>query len=429
MKRLLSLFSGCGGMDLGFEGNFWVHQDCINETIHPHWIVKKKEVWVLLKKTNFDIVFANDIKKPAYNAWMSYFGKRNFSGVFYLNSLVDLIKLSESKQFNFPENIDIITGGFPCQDFSISGKRKGCFSHKSHTGSYLQEDEDYLQENRGVLYQWMIKLIEKIYPKVFVAENVKGLTSLSISEEIFQNFKQCSNQGYFVIPKVLYAPNFGIPQRRERLFLIGIKKGALNLHSLHIFQEEEQSNLSFKQSLDVDFYPIEYYPFPSVTHDSFKNKKNLFNPNLKPYTTTKKVLENLNEPEQEKEDLSQTKYSKAKFLGKGQGQIEIDLEGLSPTIRAEHHGNIEYRRLSAELGGKYLDELNQGKIMRRLTVRECARIQTFPDDFAFVMDKKSSYPLSASQGYKLIGNAVPPLLAYHIAKRLENLWDCLFTDD
>lgn len=64
--------------------------------------------------------------------------------------------------------------------------------------------------------------------------------------------------------------------------------------------------------------------------------------------------------------------------------------------------------------------------MRRLTVRECARIQTFPDNFEFVRDKKSGYPLSASQGYKLIGNAVPPLLAYHLAKRLESLWNCLF---
>ncbi len=218
MKRLLSLFSGCGGMDLGFEGDFLVHQDCINETIHPDWIINNKQGWALLKKTDFEIVFANDIEKYAYNAWMSYFGKRNSNKIFNLNSVVDLIKLSEYENFNFPDNIDIVTGGFPCQDFSVSGKRKGCLSHKSHTGKYLQDDEDYLQENRGVLYQWMIKLIEKLSPKVFVAENVKGLTSLSISEQIFQDFKQCYNQGYFVIPKVLSAPDFGIPQKRERLF-------------------------------------------------------------------------------------------------------------------------------------------------------------------------------------------------------------------
>ncbi|MGK7941611.1 MAG: DNA cytosine methyltransferase [Crocosphaera sp.] len=390
---------------------------------------EKKEAWVLLKNTDFEIVFANDIEKYAYNAWMSYFGKQNINKIFHLNSLVDIIKLSEAKNFKLPDNIDIVTGGFPCQDFSVSGQRKGCLSHKSHTGNYLEDDEDHLQENRGVLYQWMIKLIEKISPKVFVAENVKGITSLSISEQIFQDFKQCYNRGYFVIPKVLYAPDFGIPQKRERLFLIGLKKDVLNRKALQIFQDEYQHNLSFKQSLDREFKYFKYFPFPPVTHYNLEDKQNLLNQNLKPYATTKSVLENLNEPEKETKDLSQMKYSKAKFLKKGQGQIEINLEGLGPTIRAEHHGNIEYRRLSLELGGRYLDELNQGKIMRRLTVRECARLQTFPDDFEFVRDKKSGYSLSASQGYKLVGNAVPPLLAYHIAKRLEDLWDCLFVND
>ncbi|MGK7930763.1 MAG: DNA cytosine methyltransferase [Microcystaceae cyanobacterium] len=426
MKRLLSLFSGCGGMDLGFEGNFWVHQDCINEKIHPHWIIKKEEQWVLLEKTNFEIVFANDIEKSAYNSWMSYLGKRHSNDIFHLESIVNLMKLSDAENFNFPHNIDIIMGGFPCQDFSISGKRKGCFSHKSHRGDYLQDDEDHLQENRGVLYQWMIKVLEKLSPKVFVAENVKGLASLPVAEQIFQDFKQCHNQGYFVIPKVLYAPNFGIPQKRERLFFIGLKKEALTSDIFPIFQNEEQDNLSFKQSLEREFKHNQYFPFPFPTHYCIENQPKWLDTNLKPYATLRSILDNLNEPEKEPEDLSQMKYSKAKFLKKGQGQIEINLEGLSPTIRAEHHGNIEYRRLSTECGGKYVDELQQGKIMRRLTVRECARIQTFPDDFEFVRDKKSGYPLSASQGYKLIGNAVPPLLAYHLAQRLEKLWNCLF---
>src|SRR5699024_12548236 len=80
-------------------------------------------------------------------------------------------------------------------------------------------------------------------------------------------------------------------------------------------------------------------------------------------------------------------------------------------------------------GGKYIEELNKGLGQRRLTVRECARLQTFPDDYEFVWRKsKNEEGLSASASYKLIGNAVPPLLAYHIAKRLEDNWKLYFEE-
>ena len=95
---------------------------------------------------------------------------------------------------------------------------------------------------------------------------------------------------------------------------------------------------------------------------------------------------------------------------------------MSPTIRAEHHGNIEYRRLSKENGGQIAEEYHLPQ--RRLSVRECARLQTFPDNYEFVTDK-----ISASEAYKLIGNAVPPLLGYHIAKHIESIWDVLFKEE
>jgi len=110
-----------------------------------------------------------------------------------------------------------------------------------------------------------------------------------------------------------------------------------------------------------------------------------------------------------------------------QGQIEVDLNGIGPTIRSEHHGNIEYRRLSIENGGRYINELSSGKKERRLTIRECARIQTFPDDYQFIISKsEGDKSVSASEAYKLIGNAVPPLLGFHIAKRLEDNWEKYF---
>jgi DNA (cytosine-5)-methyltransferase 1 len=415
IKRVLSLFSGCGGMDLGMEGDFWIHQDFINEKLHPNWIIDRENQLVKLGRTSFETVFANDIEITAKNAWLPYFQKRGKDDIFYLESIVNLVKQAEEGKFTFPNNIDVVTGGFPCQDFSVSGKRKGFNSQKSHLGNYLDDNEDMEKENRGMLYYWMKKVIEITLPKIFIAENVKGLNSLANVKQIIENdFKIINNNSYLVFSQLLYAPNYGIPQTRERLFFIGINKEFLNDKWLFFPNLENLINL-----------------FPETTH--YNPKNSIINKvNLKPYSTVKSALSGLKEPEQEKIDQAQMQYSKAKFYGKTQGQIEVNLDGLSPTIRAEHHGNIEFRRLSLELGGRYENELNLDQKMRRLTVRECARIQTFPDDYEFVRDKKISntiYPISASKAYKLIGNAVPPLLSYHIARKLEAIWDNLFNNN
>ncbi|MCZ8190053.1 MAG: DNA (cytosine-5-)-methyltransferase [Microcystis sp. LE19-338.1B] len=413
-KRVLSLFSGCGGMDLGLEGGFWVHQDCVNENIHRDWIVERREPWLKLPRTTFETVFANDITKAAHNAWIPYFEKRGKTNVFHLGSIVDLVKQAEKGEFQFPSNIDVVTGGFPCQDFSVSGKRKGFNSHKSHTGKLLDESEDSFQDNRGKLYYWMKRVIELTLPKVFIAENVKGLISLANVKDIIEDdFSAIGKDGYIVIPKLLFAPDYGIPQTRERIIFIGLNKTYL-----------KATAIAHLENHDI---------FPHSTHKVIKHQLNLFESiyPLKTYSTVGQILSGLAEPEDELFDLSQKSYSKAKHYGKTQGQIEVNLQGLGPTIRSEHHGNIEFRRLSLELGGKIINELAAGLKMRRLTVRECARIQTFPDDFEFVRPQNKGdekYSLSATDGYKLIGNAVPPLLAYHIARHLENQWDYLFED-
>jgi DNA (cytosine-5)-methyltransferase 1 len=413
-KRVLSLFSGCGGMDLGLEGGFWVHQDCVNENIHQDWVVERREPWLKLPRTTFETVFANDITKSAHNAWIPYFEKRGKKDVFHLGSIVDLVKQVEKREFQFPSNIDVVTGGFPCQDFSVSGKRKGFNSHKSHTGKLLDESEDSFRDNRGKLYYWMKRVIELTLPKVFIAENVKGLISLANVKDIIEDdFSAIGKDGYIVIPKLLFAPDYGIPQTRERIIFIGLNKTYL-----------KATAIAHLENNDI---------FPHPTHKVIKHQLNLFESiyPLKTYSTVGQILSGLAEPEDELFDLSQKSYSKAKHYGKTQGQIEVNLQGLSPTIRSEHHGNIEFRRLSLELGGKIVNELEAGLKMRRLTVRECARIQTFPDDFQFVRQQNKGdekYSLSATDGYKLIGNAVPPLLAYHMAKHLENQWDYLFED-
>ena len=146
-----------------------------------------------------------------------------------------------------------------------------------------------------------------------------------------------------------------------------------------------------------------------------------------PPVTCRKAFIELEEPSVSA-DASQKIYSKAKFMGKHcQGQAEIKIDSIAPTIRSEHHGNIEFRRLSAEHGGIIFDELEQGLEERRLTVRECARIQTFPDDYQFILKRTNeNVGVSSSDAYKIIGNAVPCVLAYNIAKHLAEKWDKFF---
>ena len=411
---VLSLFSGCGGMDLGFEGSFSVLPQSINEILTPNFIDKNlNNGFVQLKKTKFKTVFANDILTDARNAWVNFFSKRgqNAEG-FYKDSIVDLVKMYRNGFNVFPEEVDVVTGGFPCQDFSVAGKRNGFNSHKNHKGELI-DDNTASVETRGQLYMWMKEVIEITQPKIFIAENVKGLVNLGDVKSIIQNdFSSANGNGYIVLdPQILHSADFGVPQSRERVIFIGIKKSALKKSALSELEKETISE--------------QYNPYPNPTHSFTVEGKN-----LKHFVQLKDVFKHLLEPENT-EDISQRYYSKAKFMGKHcQGQTEIKLESISPTIRSEHHGNIEFRRLSKENGGQIENELNKGLKERRLTVRECALIQTFPPDYDFVIEnkngRKGSFLVSPSQAYKIIGNAVPPLLAYNLAKRIEEVWDLYF---
>lgn len=404
--NLLSLFSGCGGMDIGFEGDFTCLKKSINRRIHPEWIEEDNGDWVKVAPTIFHTVFANDIRPDAKAAWVSYFGnvKPNANQIYHLDSIVDLVKRAKGGEDVFPDNIDIITGGFPCQDFSIAGKRLGFNSQKSHLGVALESDEPSI-ESRGQLYMWMREVVTLTQPKLFIAENVKGLTNLEdVKEVIEHDFAEAGNGGYLVVPaKVLYAPDYGVPQSRERVIFFGFKKNALTVKA--------------KKALKMNIIPAEYDPYPVKTHGD----------NLAPIVTCADALIGLVEPE-ESNDPSQRKYSKAKYMGAHcQGQTEIRMDSVGPTIRSEHHGNIEYRRLNEEHGGKHIDELNAGFPERRLTVRECARIQTFPDDYQFILKKTAdNVSVSSSDAYKIIGNAVPCVLAYNIAKNIEEKWNKYF---
>ena len=374
----LSLFSGCGGMDIGINGNFYVLGKFLGS--------KKK--WVKVPKTKFETIFANDIKESSKIFWQENFRSKKIT--FKNESIVDLVKKHNNGSNIFPKNVDLVTGGFPCQDFSVSGWRKGFESHKSHLNTNIIKNKN---ETRGKLYLWMKEVIKITKPKVFIAENVKGLSNMKNIFEIIKNDFINTGKGYKVFSTELFAPDFGIPQSRKRIFFIGIrldfiKKNHINLEDLDIFPEKE-----------------------------FSDKDTLFKKYFK-YPKSKDFFTDLKEPEIEKKDLSQMAYSKAKYLPNLQGNIEVNENGFAPTIRSEHHGNIEFRYLKKGNGGKNI--VDKKKLQRRLTVRECARIQTFPDNIKFVL-KNGKNTISASSAYKLVGDAVAPLLSFKIIKKIEKI--------
>ncbi len=301
---IVSLFSGSGGLDLGFQGGF----NFLNQNF---------------AELKFDTIYANDIDKNACSTFQRNFNKNIVCADI---NTIDISILPKS---------EVVIGGFPCQDFSHAGKRLG------------------LDGKRGNLYKSMCNVIKYIKPKLFLAENVKGLLTIDNGNAIKTIIKDFEDLGYNVSYKLLKVSDFGVAQKRERVIIIGTKKEVLP---------------------EFDFNLIKKETAPSV-YEIIKD------------------LENLNEG-----DIENHKWSKAK-MNKGQGNSIIDKNDFAPTMRAEHHGNIEFHYNGT----------------RRLSAREAARIQSFPDNFIF-------YP-STSSAYKQIGNAVPPVFAWHIAKAIQDFLD------
>lgn len=338
--RVLSIFSGMGGMDVGFAEQVIVH----NKSVQADYIQSPYSIdgFVNLKRLPFVTVFQNDILPIAKRVCEL----NNWNHGYVLKDIRDLLK----ENHQFPQ-ADIITGGFPCQDFSHSGKRQG------------------FDSNRGTLYQSYVELVKRVQPIIFIAENVNGLLTMP-GEPIKKIIADFSAEGYEVKYQLIKCEEYGIPQTRWRVIIMGIR-------------------LDKRPKLTEEAWNL-------ITENKIKCP-------IRPYFT------HLLEPEAS-QDAGQQVYSKAKRLEKGQGQKEVNLDGPAPTMRAEHHGNIEFRRTT---GGKN----NEPSLPeRRLSVREAALIQTFPPDCKLTEPNKKT-----SKAYKPIGNAVPPLLGYIVAKKVQEI--------
>lgn len=299
--KVVSLFSGAGGLDLGF---------------------------IMAGHT---IVWANDLYDDAVRTY-----ERNIGNHIVLKDIKD-IQASE-----IPDS-DIIIGGFPCQGFSVANTKRN------------EADE------RNSLYKELVRVIDAKKPKFFVAENVKGLTNLSGGKVFSMILSDFSSLGYNVSYRILNAADYGVPQTRVRVFIVGVRH-------------------------DIDFE----YKFPAPRYD--RNANN----GLRKWVSVRDALAGIPDPD-EPNNLCNHTYSKYKLNFNGYiGHRPLDPDKPAPTVTARGDSR----------GGVVILPHPNGR--RRMTCRELAVIQSFPIDFDFYGPNSSIY--------RQIGNAVPPLLGKAVAE-------------
>lgn len=328
--KVISLFSGCGGLDLGFE-----------------------------QVGDYKTVWANDFKHEACQTFRKHFGDVILEG--------DIEQIDPYTDTNIPD-CDIVLGGFPCQDFSIIWKRPG------------------LDGERGNLYKSFLRFVDAKKPKAFVAENVKGILTANKKKAIRQIIEDFQNiaPGYVVIPHLYNFADYGVPEFRERVLIVGIR-----------------SDMGFD------------FKHPAPTHGKGEG--------LLPYVTVGVAFEGVENVPHNNEKLRVTERTQKIISLISEGGNFTD---IPPTSEYYVKGMIShvYRRIHRSEPSKTIIAAGGGGTWgyhypenRPLTNRERARIQSFPDDFIFEG--------STTEVRRQIGNAVPPVGVHAIAEALKPLFE------
>ena len=337
--KAISLFSGAGGMDVGFE------------------------------KAGIKVLFANEIVKDAADTYIA-----NHHSTIMVNDDVNNV-ISSLDRFN---GIDLVFGGPPCQGFSVAGKM------------------DPYDEISKLIFTFL-DVYERVRPKAFVMENVKALAELRKWKEVKERYlKRVSDLGYSCHYFVLNATDYGVPQKRERVFFVGILGNS--------FDEKHFSNLLASKKEKAA--PIKKFLLPLGKAGSEEN----------PRTCVAKINFCA------RPVMRKSPYAGMYFDGQGR---PIDLNGYANTLPASMGGNktpfIDEDYLYGEADDNFIENYHKGlldktivpkhgeapKRLRRITIREAAKIQTFPDNYLFCGKTASIY--------KQIGNAVPCKLAEAVA--------------
>lgn len=340
---VLSLFCGVGGLDLGFElacldAEFGI--DTVTSALNDKDIFSE-----LRKRGSCTHLYANDFFKEALEVYSKRIPCKTIENK-------DIRKVEA-----FPLGADIILGGFPCPGFSLGGPR-------------------LIDDPRNFLYLHYIRALRQAKPKFFIAENVKGMLTLG-NGEVFRQIKQdFESAGYNVYHKLVNAANFGVPQHRHRVFLIGIR------HDLEVSV--------CKDSL-----------FPSETHGGGKL----------PYRTLNDAIRDLETAPGRFYEGSFSPMYMSRNRKKSWEEPSFTIQASGRQAPLHPSGLPMIKDTSTKDKWQFAQKGRE----RRLSVKEIARIQTFPDWWFEELDNSHSNS-DVDKAYKQIGNAVPVELARCIAR-------------
>lgn len=327
--KVISLFSGAGGLDLGFE------------------------------RAGFEIPIANEYDK---SIWATY--KANHPNTHLIEG--DIRNIQE---IDFPDEIDGIIGGPPCQSWSEAGALRG------------------IDDARGQLFFDYIRILKSKQPKFFLAENVSGMLANRHSEAVQNLLKMFDECGYDVSLTLVNAKDYGVAQERKRVFYIGFRK---DLQIKFVFPIGSTINNEDKISLKEVIGDLQQTAIPA-------NDKNYTNPNA------------INNNEYFIGSFSTIFMSRNRVKAWHEQGFTVQASGRQCQLHPQapkmvKHGENDFRFVAG-----------QEHLYRRMTVREVARLQGFPDDFKLIYQK-------IDDGYKMIGNAVPVQLAYEIAVAIKSVF-------
>ena len=320
--NIISLFSGCGGLDLGFE------------------------------RAGFEIPVANEYDKTIWDTF-----KINHPKTHLIEG--DIRKVNES---DFPSDVDGIIGGPPCQSWSEAGALRG------------------IDDERGQLFFDYIRILRKVQPKFFLAENVSGMLANRHNEAVQNIIKLFEESGYDVTLTLVNAKDYGVAEERKRVFYIGFRKDlGINFDFPVGSTVDDEKKLTLRDVI----WDLQNTAVPSA-------ERNHRNPDA------------INNNEYFTGEYSPIFMSRNRVKSWDEQAFTVQASGRQCQLHPQAPKMIKVSKNDCRFV--------EGKehLYRRMTVREVARVQGFPDDFKFIYD-------SVNDGYKMIGNAVPVNLAYEIA--------------